>query len=166
MSSLFAERPLQKALAGILAVGLASSAALASAQGNQQGTDGGQQVSQQNQQGQQNQQSGQKSNQQGENQQKQSRQQRDVDWDMRFQEVDADNNNATDWAELEAAYNQQLNQVDWNERQVLDRFDASDDGILDENEYLFFITSLERNILQSQSGNQQRQASTGDNRQN
>lgn len=75
----------------------------------------------------------------------------DATWDMRFEDVDKNNNNGVEWEELQAAYGNQLKQVGWRESEVFSRFDPSDDKMLDKTEYLFFITGLEQNVIEERS---------------
>lgn len=78
-------------------------------------------------------------------------------WQASFGEVDANNNNAADWQELETTYNRRLQQAGWDREQVFGRFDRNSDGAIDSPEYVFFMTGLENAQRTAATGGQQEQ---------
>lgn len=59
-----------------------------------------------------------------------------------FIDLDADNNAALGWNEIDAGYGDQLSQMGWGEQQVMNQFDQNRDQALDENEYLILTTGI------------------------
>lgn len=78
-------------------------------------------------------------------------------WQATFNEVDANDNNAADWQEIETTYNTQLQEAGWDKQQVMDRFDRNSDGVIDDPEYVFFMTGLENAQRTAATGGQQNQ---------
>lgn len=75
-------------------------------------------------------------------------------WDMAFVAIDTNDDKVVDWSEISRHYNRQLTDAGWGENEVLNRFDSTNDSVLNENEYIVFVESLAQNTGTNSNANQ------------
>lgn len=71
-----------------------------------------------------------------------------------FQRVDRNNDAVIEWSEINSRNSELIADVNWGEDYILSQFDQNKDGVLQENEYLVFVSHLiDKNMEQSSEQN-------------
>lgn len=64
-----------------------------------------------------------------------------------FSQVDQNRSTTLAWREIRAIYDEELDDVGWNEEYVLDTYDRDQDGALNEDEYVTFVSGLMTDMI-------------------